>query len=441
MRSLKKTISHYYKQKPSGLIMLYVSYGYKNSFGKYEQLVLSTGQKTDKSIFDKAKGVRNSAPLLKKTAITKQLNFVMSKLTEISLSEYLPYISPTRIKQVYLYDESSTTEGRAAKLSLCRYIDLFVERERKKVIKKSAKGTYSHYEQLSEWIRKYGDIPCRNLNQEWVNSFLDYLAVMGNDGKGYMINTLIRFFNKLRKINNLLGNPKIVSGLSEEHVAKVWFNLEELEQIEKFKFESKRLDSIRCNFIFQANTGMRYSDFINENAQIIKDGKYQYIEIMRTQKTKAHVVIPLFAPAERMLNSGKLRDDISLDKYNQYLQELMAVIYPIDKVDPKSKVNKIKLEYKIKGEPITVWVSRALRCSTHAGRRSWATNMYNLNICTKKTLMDILGMKREETFNTYIQMDQLNNAKRMFEALERASKLIPAAARLIKKTVKKNRSR
>ncbi|MBK8363219.1 MAG: hypothetical protein IPL24_05885 [Bacteroidetes bacterium] len=88
----------------------------------------------------------------------------------------------------------------------------------------------------------------------------------------------------------------------EEKTAKVYFSFEELQHIENFKFKnsSERLERVRANFIFQAYTGMRYSDFIQQaEIQSINGKKYIIID-SGSEKTDEPIAIPVFAPVERI---------------------------------------------------------------------------------------------------------------------------------------------
>ncbi|MBL0258098.1 MAG: hypothetical protein IPQ03_11500 [Bacteroidetes bacterium] len=192
----------------------------------------------------------------------------------------------------------------------------------------------------------------------------------------------------------------------EEKTAKVYFSFEELQHIENFKFKnsSERLERVRANFIFQAYTGMRYSDFIQQaEIQSINGKKYIIIDSGSEKDRRADCYSGL-CTGRANLKRRISRKEISNQKYNDYLKEIIGEIYP-DKT--------ITIKYTLNGKEKKETLFVKDKVGTHSGRRSFATNFTHLGIILKKFIMEIVGIKKEVTFDNYIASPKVVNAEQM----------------------------
>lgn len=390
---------------------MFISYGYKDHSGKYQQLQISTGIKVAESEFDSKTGVGGKARLNLRLAIQNFELKTINKLYEVSNSvKDLHTYPPSWIKEAYLKEEDK--EQRPVQ-TLTQVIQNYVDHKNNDVINPITPIVINAYANLKNRIKEYGDIPIQTLNNDFIYKFSNNLIK-----SGLRVNTVLKYFSKLRTAA-LFNNPniKLKLNLQEEMVDKVVFDLDELYVIEKFTFEGERLNKIRNNFIFQAYTGLRYSDFM-QNGEVIKlDGK-DYIRII-TKKTGAEVVIPLMKNVQKIIKEGNLNYSISNQKYNDYLKEVIEKIFP---------EKTIKIKYMLKGKQEVKIVPVHTLVSTHTGRRSFATNFYLLGFPIK-LLMDILGQKSENIFLRYIQSNKLKQAQTLYKLIGDLKKTNPKLAK------------
>lgn len=406
-----KNISFYFKRKESGLIILFVSYGFKDNQGKYQQLQVSSGLRVNKDYFDPKTGVKNSANLNLRLAIQKFQSDILNKIYDANIKiKDLHTYPPSWIKEAYLKEEAPPSTDL---ITLSQAIQQFIDKKKNDLVQPLSPVVINSYSNLLIRIKAFKDISLKEINNEYVFSFSNHLIK-----QGLRINTVLKYFSRLRSVvYSHLPNIKLKLKLEEEIIDKVVFDFDDLELIENYKLENERLNKIRNNFIFQCYTGLRYSDFM-QNGEIIHLDNNPYIRIL-TQKTGNEVVIPLMKNIQRIIKEGKLNYSISNQKYNAYLKELLKIIFP-DRT--------IKIKKSLQGKQVIEFIPIYNLVSTHSGRRSFATNFYLLGFPIK-LLMDILGQKSEEVFLRYIQSNKLKQAQTLNKLIGDLKKTNPKLAR------------
>jgi integrase len=127
----------------------------------------------------------------------------------------------------------------------------------------------------------------------------------------------------------------------------------------------------------------------------IRDNRIRVV----TQKTSQKVVIPLHPTVKSILikYDFNLPRQISNDKFNEYIRE----------VAKKAELNEIFVKRITKAGKI-VKTSKPIHefVSTHAARRSFATNMF-LKGVPAIVIMGITGHKSEKEFLNYITIVRL----------------------------------
>ncbi len=411
---------YHFRLKPSGLLMIRVSYRCKDVLDRYKQLYMSTGINTGKAHFSSKTGLKQSAMLHDKKKLSAFMDKLFEKLENLQREYVLDFVEPKELKERFLTDDFSSESDK--RVSLSGYISLWVEDQKKLTINRLDDETLSIYNALAAKIKEYGDIMIGRLTEGWVHGFMNHL------GKTLKKNTVIKYWRKMKKICRMLkiklDDQDFTKKMVEEKTAKVYFSFEELQHIENFKFKnsSERLERVRANFIFQAFTGMRYSDFIQQaEVQSINGKKYIIID-SGSEKTDEPIAIPVFAPVERILKGGYLGKEISNQKYNDYLKEIIGEIYP-DKT--------ITIKYTLNGKERKETLFVKDKVGTHSGRRSFATNFTHLGIIPKKFIMEIVGIRKEVTFDNYIASPKVVNAEQMVNILQREQERNPNIAYLL----------
>ena len=188
------------------------------------------------------------------------------------------------------------------------------------------------------------DIPVREINLFFINSFHNYLKTkkVGN------LNTTTKYVTNFKKIMRIALANNWVSKNPFYHWKATWQKVErdvltevELREMMGKKFPIRRLEKVRDIFIFCCFTGLAYVDvqkLSNNHIVYGKEGE-RWIKINRS-KTDSRSSIPLLPAAEQILtkyaaeskNSKNelLLPVISNQKTNAFLKEI-AILCHIDK--------------------------------------------------------------------------------------------------------------
>jgi len=185
----------------------------------------------------------------------------------------------------------------------------------------------------------------------------------------------------------------------------ITLSFKELEKIKNTKLKHTALINSRKWLILGCYTGQRGSDLldITENNLSSIDGM-KIIELEQ-QKTGKMVIIPVLPEAEEIINSG-LPYKISLQKFNNHLKDLCKEA----EIDQPTKGRKRNKETNLMQEGV---YPKYELIGSHVCRRSFATNYYG-KIPTP-ILIGITGHSTERMFLKYIGKIALDNAKQMYE--------------------------
>lgn len=164
--------------------------------------------------------------------------------------------------------------------------------------------------------------------------------------------------------------------------------------------KSESLNIIRNKFLLGAYTALRVSDF-NRLRDVHIDGEYFRIT---TQKTGAHVVIPIHPVIRRIIDSGfDISTPITDQKINKHIKEV-ARLAGITQVVEGTKI--------IEHRAVVGYYPKCDLITTHTARRSAATNMYKAGI-PSISIMRITGHTTEKSFMKYIKITAEENAELM----------------------------
>lgn len=196
--------------------------------------------------------------------------------------------------------------------------------------------TYKYRKVIEELQELFGgDITLDALNLEMVNRYDKYLYDKGNDTNtvAWKHKCIIAMINTAKRIGEYSGsNPYGVFRVKQKPVTPTFLSTDEIHAIEEYQPSTERLRRIRRLFLFQINTGLRYSDLI---ALQWKDVDSEGIHLKAQQKTAYPVAIPLTAMAKKILEemqdettkpTDSVFDNISNQKYNDYLKLLAEAV-------------------------------------------------------------------------------------------------------------------
>ena len=187
---------------------------------------------------------------------------------------------------------------------------------------------------------------------------------------------------------------------SSDHV---YLNPEELATLHALDLTATPyLDRVRDQFLMGCWTGLRFSDFTQitpAGISTLRTPAGASTDVLRltTKKTEQTVTIPLHPTVKAILTKygGQLPRQISNQKFNQYLREVG---------ERAGFGHSVAVARNRGGRDV---VSRRRVCdllTSHAARRSFATNMYNAGVPVA-SIRAITGHTTDKSFYTYIKTD------------------------------------
>lgn len=278
------------------------------------------------------------------------------------------------------------------------------------------------YESETHCTLQFADI-----NLRFYERFRDFML-----GKGYSLNFL---GTVVKSIKVAYRDARDVDGLHDLHETEkrgfssanfaaktIYLSLAELQRIADLEItpqsfvaaypnsannagvnierKIKALEVVRNKFLLGAYTALRVSDF-NYLRDVHIDGDYFRVT---TQKTGAHVVIPIHPVIRRIIDSGfDISTPITDQKINEHIKEV-ARMAGITQLVEGTKY--------IQHRAVVGFFPKCDLITTHTARRSAATNMYKAGIPTI-SIMRITGHTTEKSFMKYIKITSEENAELM----------------------------
>lgn len=216
--------------------------------------------------------------------------------------------------------------------------------EMKELIGKDfAESTFKKYitakKHLSSFVLskyKLNDLPVRNVDNKFVDSFENYLKT----NKKCNHNSTVKYVTNLKKIiriafaNDWISkDPFYNRKIRIKPVNREFLSEEDIQKMIKKELYTPRLDQVRDIFIFCCFTGLAYADVkkLSKNDIVIGIDGERWIKTSRT-KTDTRSNIPILPTAEviiekysnhyEILNCDKVLPVLSNQKMNAYLKEI-----------------------------------------------------------------------------------------------------------------------
>ena len=205
----------------------------------------------------------------------------------------------------------------------------------------------------------------------------------------------------------------------EVKVAKPHLTMEEVSQLETFKIPKKvhnngvertSWDTVRDYFIIACWTAARVSDLkqfrdlialrYKENGNSCPD-QLTFIQ----SKTNSEVTVPMLEPVKRIVNryKGQLPKLPNESKMNSTVK-LVCKAAGLDRVVEQASTNA-KSKDVSRNE---LWEL----VTNHTARRTFATNVYNLDIMSLGELMSLTGHESESSLMVYLNVSRLDVSRR-----------------------------
>jgi integrase len=332
---------------------------------------------------------------------------------------------PVTIKNLINAELSEKTEPETIiPFTLVTYAEYIVTqiKEGKRLSQKGkplSNAIYKIYKTHAGVLKSYQDqkreiLSFDNINLDFYHDFVQFLTKtkkFSTNTVGKHVRTLKSILNDatLDRLNTRLDYKRFTA--PSEEVDNIYLNPVELEILFNLDLtENNKLERVRDLFLVGCWSGLRFSDFSTITPKNIKG---QFIEI-KTQKTGKEVVIPIHHTIKEImkryegLTENSLPLAISNQKMNDYLKEVGEIAGLSEIIQKKSK--------KRKNGVITVILNQVKfnLITTHTARRSFATNMYNMNVPTL-TIMAITGHRSESNFMKYIKVTPKEHAIKLQE--------------------------
>lgn len=399
---LKVPKIHFRQIGKNGNISMFFSYN-------YQRFQAGTGMVVEGNDWDK-KRQRAKSHIRGRHDYVK-INRELDKWEETAQQVYIDFdygegADYDQFKNEILYRMGKLVRPSEEPTELLPYLESYITEQKSKA--GSTKSSWGKYEALLSHLRQYQkdtgnkvdfnkiDWDFKDKFEQW--SYLEPRKFSSNNSAKLLsaLKVVLREAYRKKIHENRIFTEK---GYTIKRVAtknKVSFTLEELALISAHNFENDtRLDRVRDLMIFACWTGLRVSDWwkvSTDNVRVI-DG--QRVLQLVTKKTGTSVFIPIVPPLQKVLvKYDWTLPKISEQKFNGYIKEVIKIVLP------ESRFSRIYSHGGERKEEISYKWEFA---SSHAGRRTYATNAYLLSNSPAQ-VMQVTGHSTERQFFEYIDV-------------------------------------
>lgn len=296
--------------------------------------------------------------------------------------------------------------------------------KRKGVRYKYNQKTIDKYQNITRQFTEYQKylgkaIEISSIDEQWANSFLEYLTEV----KGLAVNTKGKFITRLKTIlkdaeqNDIKVNPKYKSIMSFEAENIVTFlTFEEIDKIIEKKMPTDRLQIAKDWFIISCYTSQRISDlfrFRKSNIRVIEGGKYL---VFKQYKTKLSIEVPIHYHVENVLKRYNGTFPPNFSDNEQSNRSILSKL-----IKDVCRISGIREKVRGRYNGVIGIYPKWKLISNHTGRRSFASNFYNLSDWSNAMIMNITGHANEKSFYKYIDKEDNTLSRKgraMFDQME-----------------------
>ncbi|WP_051605440.1 phage integrase SAM-like domain-containing protein [Sediminibacter sp. Hel_I_10] len=252
------------------------------------------------------------------------------------------------------------------------------------------------------------DLQIKDVGENFKNDFISW-----SKAEQYSKNTTqrdIRFIKTVIKNARIKGlevnNEFELLRYDQEKTAKIYLNVDELENIKKVTDLPEYLKNARDWLLISCFTGQRISDFMRFDKGMLRSENGIRLLEFTQKKTQTNVSIPVLKQVDEILEerAGNFPRKISDQRYNEYIKKVCKKAGIIEKTKGKLSKNLSENKDTTKMRSISGYYSKWKLITSHIGRRSFATNYYG-KIPTS-FLINITGHSTEKQFLEYISKGQ-----------------------------------
>jgi len=355
------------------------------------------------SDWSKIKGM----PLLK-TASSKQIQIDLTQLQVKVLEAFNNKSEDETINSEWLKNIISPKKEEPSEFSnyLVEYIDYYASTK----INAIKKSTFKRIKVNQNLLRRFETSVkhkylISEINQNFQMKFERYCFQ-----ESYAPNTIARAIKFIKTVcrhanNNGVDVHKQLDNLKKKtvDVDNITLTNDEIQSLYDYQFTEEHLSNARDWLIISCDTGQRISDFMRFKKENIRKIDNSDIIEFKQIKTNELMAVPLTKRINELLlkRDGNFPKVISDQKYNEHIKTVCKLAGICQLVEGSKKdfgINRKTFGKFEKWELVT----------SHIGRRSFATNNYNL--IPTPYLMYVTGHTTEKSFLVYVGKKDTNRA-------------------------------
>jgi len=315
----------------------------------------------------------------------------------------------------YGKDEQEPTPERP--LTFFEFVDTYIEDAKTKpnpITKKPlSKNTLKDYVLTRNTLKKFNDEVKRfsfeDIDSDWYDDFTTWCNKRGfkDNYKGKHIKTLKTFLNYALEhgLTTNRNHQKRAFSVFKEDTDSIYLNLDELTAIWQLDLSNNPTkERARDLFLIGCFTGLRVSDYNNLKPSSIKEINGVKMFVVKTQKTKKTVAIPMHPIVDAILTKY---DGIPARMFDQKINQNIKEVARLTGLD-----EVIETTATISGLEVTQNQSKFELVTTHTARRSFCTNAYLMGM-DSLDIMAISGHTTEKNFLKYIKVTPEQRAVKM----------------------------
>lgn len=336
---------------------------------------------------------------------------------------------------------------KKVKSTLLDYFDAFMEYG--KLHNRWSIGTIQKFLSLRKHIHDYGRMDkLENVNSATLDRFVQHLVNQGArnvsiQGSVKKIKQFFKwcdqYYSSLVKDKNILTFKCKLSDIKEKTV--IFLTKEEYYKLKNCYIPKERevLKKVRNLFLFQCNTGLRYSDVFKLKKTDIINGEI----FITTKKTSKGTGIYLNKTSQEILDYYKdfpFKDNKALpvmsnQKYNKFLQEVCRLA---------GITTPTTITYRVGEELRTETKEKYKLVGSHCGRRTFVSLALAYG-ATPEEIMHVTGHSCYNAMKPYIGQDdeQRRHATSVFDKQDEKERIIKSLEKLpideLKKLLKETR--
>lgn len=322
-------------------------------------------------------------------------------------------LTPEQFKQEILYRVGAEERPGEMPKDFHGYLAAFIEGYKKRP--GVTRTSYGKFEALQTHLKQFEKdtkttLSFLSLDHQFKDDFTEWMYA---PPRSFANNNASKMMAALRQVMRDAYRKKVHTGMIQEDRnftirrqatnSKVRLTVPELYKIEHLDLSDRpAMDKARDLMVFACWTGLRVSDWfgITRANFYEKDGKTT-LQLV-TQKTNTKVIIPVVPQVDRIFEKYNYQlPQLAQPYFNRLIKEVCR------EAIPDATFTRV---YSDGGKTKTETVRKCDYVSSHSGRKSFASNMYEAT-GVAYPIMQITGHKTEAIFQKYVDLKKAETVK------------------------------